>query len=154
MAPSAVWIGANVPHAPFTTLPVIGLPPHVTTQSTPALRRSPLGIMLSGSGDATASVVTFEPVKTIGPAIAPAPEAPPHPVAMDSTETSEITPAQTRDEARSRWERTREPIRVDGLREVVCRGLKRSSPFPSWQSSVATSHRPQAKPPPALVTAL
>ena len=81
--------------------------------------------MLSGSGDATASVVTFEPVKTIGPAIAPAPEAPPHPVAMDSTETSEITPAQTRDEARSRWERTREPIRVDGLREVVCRGLKR-----------------------------
>jgi len=40
-------------------LPVTGLPPQVTIQSTPALVLSPDGIMLSFSVEATTSVLTF-----------------------------------------------------------------------------------------------
>jgi len=56
-------------------LPVTGLPPQVTIQSTPALVLSPDGIMLSFSVEATTSVLTFavaplESITEIGPAFA------------------------------------------------------------------------------------
>ncbi len=45
--PSGVWVGTKVPHAPPVTLPVIGLPPQVTVQFTPASVVSPTGLMLT-----------------------------------------------------------------------------------------------------------
>jgi hypothetical protein len=45
-SPSPVCAGVRVPHAPFLMLPVSGLPPQRTVQSTPARARSPVGIIL------------------------------------------------------------------------------------------------------------
>ena len=80
--PSAVCTGDKVPQAPLATLPVTGLPPQVTTQSTPALMLSPVGIMLNFTAEAIASVETFpeaprESMKLIGPAVACRLEVPP-----------------------------------------------------------------------------
>jgi hypothetical protein len=82
-APSAVCAGEKVPHAPPVRLPVTGLPPHVTVQSTPASRASLTGVMVT---------CTFEPITSdlIGPETVPlraateiapasAPDAAPHP---------------------------------------------------------------------------
>jgi hypothetical protein len=73
--PSAVCTGDKVPQAPLVMLPLTGLPPQATTQSTPALMRSPVGIMLNFTVEAMASTVTLadEPlalVKVIGVAVA------------------------------------------------------------------------------------
>jgi len=90
-APSAVWTGVSVPHAPLVTLPLTGFPPQVAVQSTPALMLSPVGIMLSVAVVATASEVTFavpplELAIKIVPAFAPEPEPLPHPAStMPST---------------------------------------------------------------------
>jgi hypothetical protein len=87
VAPSAVCAGASVPHAPFVTLPLIGLPPQVTVQSMPAFRLSPVGIMLSFAvvPMTTAVTASFVPVgfaMTIGPAFAPELAWLPHPTAI------------------------------------------------------------------------
>ena len=64
-----------MPHAPFTTLPVTGLPAQATVQSMPALLLSPTGIMLNFTAEPMARVVAFtavplEEVIAIGPAVA------------------------------------------------------------------------------------
>jgi hypothetical protein len=73
--PSAVCAGDKVPQEPLAILPVTGLPPQVTTQSTPALVLSPVGIMLNFTAEAMASTESFseaplELMKLMGPAVA------------------------------------------------------------------------------------
>ena len=85
VAPSAVWAGVSVPHAPFVMLPLTGLPPQVTVQSTPALIVSPDGIILSFNVEPIESALPvattpLEFATEIGPALTPDAEPPPQPV--------------------------------------------------------------------------
>ena len=85
-----------MPHAPLLMLPVTGLPPQVTTQSTPALTLSPTGIMLSFAVPAIASEVTapLAPVMEMGAAFAPEMEPLPQPAIIVPSIAAQ-TPAQS-----------------------------------------------------------
>jgi hypothetical protein len=71
-------------------VPVTGLPPQVTVQSTPALLLSPVGVMLSFAvpvrvSELTVPVEASEAVIEIGPALAPVVETPPQPATIPAS---------------------------------------------------------------------
>ena len=85
-----MWVGASVPHAPLVIMPVTGLPPQVTVQSTPALLLSPTRVMLSFAvpvkvSELTVPVEELEAVIEIGPALAPVVETPPQPATIPAS---------------------------------------------------------------------
>jgi hypothetical protein len=96
-AVSAVCAGVSVPQAPLVMLPVVGLPPQVTVQSTPALATSLDGIMLNDIFEPMESAVAeavspFALVIVIGVALTPEVEAPPPQPAIRPA--SKVIPAQ------------------------------------------------------------
>jgi hypothetical protein len=123
-APSAVCVGERVPHAPLVMLPVTGLPPHVTVQSTPASALSPDGIMLSFSGEpmesalpgaVTPAAVTVE----MGPALTPEVAPPPQPDVIPAMESRLTMPHKRRWEDMERRVETEEADFSDKFRVSV-----------------------------------
>ena len=83
--PSDVCERDKVPQAPLVMLPVTGLPPQETTQSTPASMLSPAGIILNFTVEVMASAVKFPEtplalVMRMDPALAWEEVVPPQPV--------------------------------------------------------------------------